>query len=661
MALIELEQVSRHYDAGGTQVRALDGVSLRIEAGEMVAIMGASGSGKSTLMNLLGCLDTPSSGCLRVDGHDLAGLSPDATAALRRDTFGFIFQRYHLLPHLDAVANVELPALYAGHGRRERRERAIALLRRLGLGERLGHRPDALSGGQQQRVSIARALMNGGRIILADEPTGALDSASGAELLALLDELHALGHTVILVTHDAAVASRARRIIEMRDGRVVRDEPVRNDRPSAPRPPMPVREASALAPGYETAGTAGWLAPWREALAMSLTALNGSRLRSLLSMLGISIGIAAVVTIASLGEAARKQVERSAQQAAASTLTISRGNRTLPMGAATQPLRLQDVAALRALPGVSAVVPRYSSTVAARQGRYDDSVTANGIAAGELLLGGQVVRQGRGIGMPDLDARAQVVVLDRAAQQFLFAPGEPVLGRQVMLGALPFTVIGVAQPTYVNDSPFQPNFKAMGNVYVPQTTYSSKLDTRQEADMLTVHFASPLPLDAFRAQVRQRLMALHGGVEDFSLESNEMIGSIFTVLLSQLTGVLTAIASISLLVGGVGVMNIMLVSVSERTREIGIRMAVGARRRDVRRQFLVESVLLCCLGGLGGLALPWLASQAASFGLPRLAIGVSWEILGLALGTCTAIGLVFGNLPARSAARLSPVLALARD
>lgn len=664
MALIELEGVSRHYDvggAGGTQVRALEDVSLRIEAGEMVAIMGASGSGKSTLMNLLGCLDKPSSGRLRVDGQDLGALSSDAMAALRRDTFGFIFQRYHLLPHLDAVGNVELPAVYAGLGRRARRARAIALLRQLGLGERLAHRPAALSGGQQQRVSIARALMNGGRIILADEPTGALDSASGAELLALLDELHARGHTIILVTHDAAVASRARRIVEMRDGRIVSDAPVR-DRPLHAGP-VCAAPASADVPADApaTAETAGWLAPWREALAMSLAALNGSRMRSLLSMLGISIGIAAVVTIASLGETARKQVERGAQQASASMLTVSRGNRSLPLGAVTQPLRLQDVAALRALPGVANVVPRYASTMPARQGRYDDAVMVNGIASGELLLAGQVIHQGRDLGVQDLDARAQVVVLDRAAQQFLFAPGEPVLGRQVMLGALPFTVVGLSRPTYVSDTPFAPNFKTAGNVYVPQTTYSTKLDTLQEADTLTVHFASPLPLASFRAEVRQRLLALHGGVEDFSLESDEMMGSIFTGLLGQLTGVLTAIAAISLLVGGIGVMNIMLVSVSERTREIGIRMAVGARQRDVRRQFLVESVLLCCLGGLGGLALPWLASQAVNLGLPGLTIGISWDILALALATCTAIGLVFGNLPARSAARLSPVIALTRD
>lgn len=654
MSLIELDRVSRHYASGGTQVRALDDVSLRIEAGEMVAIMGASGSGKSTLMNLLGCLDKPSSGQLRVDGQDLAALSPDQTAALRCDTFGFIFQRYHLLPHLDAVGNVALPAVYAGHGGGERRRRATALLQRLGLGERLTHRPDALSGGQQQRVSIARALMNGGRIILADEPTGALDSASGAELLALLAELNAMGHTVIIVTHDAEVASHARRIIELRDGRVVRDVPV----PATPRPAVPGEEP-ALLPASR--GPAHWLAPWREALTMSLAALGGNRLRSALSMLGVSIGIAAVIGIMALGEAARSQVENSAREASSSKLTVTKGNRKFPFGAVTQPLTMRDAAALRSLPGVTAVVPHYASQATARHGRHDETVTVNGVAVGEMRLNGQIIMQGRGISAHDLDARAQVVVLDRAARDVLFTPGEPVLGQQVIVGALPFTVIGLSQPAYVNDSPFKPNFRAVGTVYLPHTTYTSKLDTRQETDTLNVHFASPFPTETFRAHVRHRLLALHGGIEDFSLDSNDMLNSIFTVLLTKLTGVLTAIAGISLLVGGVGVMNIMLVSVSERTREIGIRMAVGARQRDVRRQFLIESVLLCCLGGLAGVALPWLAALAASSMFPGLKLFVSWDALALALGTCTTIGLLFGNLPARSAAALSPVVALARD
>jgi len=654
MALIELEQVSRHYAAGAGRVRALDDVSLRIEAGDMVAIMGASGSGKSTLMNLLGCLDKPSSGRLTVDGRDLATLSSDETAALRRETFGFIFQRYHLLPHLDARRNVELPAVYAGYSGRARRKRATALLQRLGLGERLSHKPAALSGGQQQRVSIARALVNGGRIILADEPTGALDSASGAELLALLGELNALGHTIILVTHDPDVAAHARRIIELRDGRIIRDAPAPG-RAAAPRP----AGQTALAPAAQDARH--WSAPWREALSMSLAALGGNRLRSVLSMLGISIGIAAVVTISALGEAARAAVQHSAQQASSSKLSISQGSRNFPFGARVQPLTARDAAALRALPGVTAVQPRYSSGAAARQGRHSDSVTVNGAVTGDLALNNQIITQGRDIGAQDLQARSQVAVLDRLAQEALFAPGEAMLGRQVIVGALPFTVIGLSQPAYVSDSFYRPSFKIPGTVSIPQTTYFSKLDTSQETDALTVHFAAPFPPEIFREQVRQRLLALHGGIEDFSLDSDQMLTGIFTSLLGKLGGVLTAIAAISLCVGGVGVMNIMLVSVSERTREIGIRIAVGARKRDVRRQFLIESVLLCCLGGLGGLLLPWLLAQAVNLLLPGTALLVSWSTLALALSACTAIGILFGNLPARNAANMSPVLALARD
>lgn len=651
MSLIELERVSRHYAPGGVKVRALDDVSLRIEAGEMVAIMGASGSGKSTLMNLLGCLDKPSSGRLRVDGHDLAELSSDQTAALRRDTFGFVFQRYHLLSHLDAVGNMELPAVYAGYSRRQRRERAIALLQRLGLGERLSHKPDALSGGQQQRVSIARALMNGGRIILADEPTGALDTASGAELLALLGELNAMGHTVILVTHDAEVAAHARRVIELRDGRIVRDSAA----PGAPCRATPGEEPILLP---ASRGPAHWLAPWREALTMGLAALNGKRMRSALSMLGISIGIAAVVSIVSLGQSLESQIRQSVQKASSVRLGISAGNRNLPRGAVAQPLTLRDVAALRSLPGVTAVVPSYSSSATARHGRYDDSIMVSGIAAKGIALKFQTVIQGRDIGALDLETRAQVVILDRVARASLFAPGEPALGQQVMIGALPFTVIGLASD--FNLTALLPTL-ALGNVYIPHTTYTTKLDTRNEINALSVHFATLFPEQSFRAHVRHRLLALHGGIEDFSLDDQDATLASIKTLLGSMSMVLGSIAAIALLAGGVGVMNIMLVSVAERTREIGIRMAVGARQRDVQRQFLIESVLLCCMGGLAGLSLSWLASQLAMRAWPYLPLTISWDTVALALGTCTAIGLLFGNMPARNAAALRPVVALARN
>ncbi len=647
MALIELDQVSRRYSQGGARVCALDAVSLRIEAGEMLAIMGASGSGKSTLMNLVGCLDRPTSGCVRIDGHDLARLSADEAAALRRETFGFVFQRYHLLPHLDALGNVELPAVYAGRGRRQRRQRALALLRRLGVGDRVSHKPNALSGGQQQRVSIARALMNGGRIILADEPTGALDSASGAELLALLAELNAMGHTVIIVTHDPDVAAHARRVVELRDGRIVRDELRPGARRAASSLAAPARPGAAR-------GAALALAPWREAVAMSLAALNSARLRSALSMLGISIGIAAVATIMALSDSVRSHMHEVLSTFTTNKITALSGNPKLPPGAVPQAFTPRDVQALRQLPGVSAVVPTYMSQVPGRHAQRDAIVNAFGVGVGDMARDREVVVQGRDIGALDLDTHAHVAVLNEKARDQLFAPGETAVGQSLMVGALAFTVVGVAGSR-------QPAAAGAGAVYLPATTYTTELNTSPQAAMLDVFFDDADQSDALVAQVARRLRAVRGGVDDFELLDGVRLRHGLDGTISGIGRALGAIAGISLLVGGVGVMNIMLVSVSERTREIGIRMAIGARQRDVRRQFLIESVVLCCIGGLAGLALPWLVAQGLALAGADLGFSISWRALASGLGTCLGIGLLFGNMPANSAARLSPLDALSRD
>ncbi|MGZ6037206.1 MAG: ATP-binding cassette domain-containing protein, partial [Phenylobacterium sp.] len=295
--LLQLTHLRREYPAGDQVIAALEDVTLSIEAGEMVAIVGASGSGKSTLMNILGCLDRPTSGSYQVAGRDTASLEPDELAELRREHFGFIFQRYHLMADLTALANVEVPAIYAGQPAAERRERARSLLTRFGLADRLDHRPSQLSGGQQQRVSISRALMNGGQLILADEPTGALDSKSGADLMKVLEELNAEGHTVILVTHDMKVAEHARRIIEISDGRIIADR-------QTGRPAPPPTERAAPAVGRASVGAV--LQRLSEAFRMALSAMNAHRLRSFLTMLGIIIGIASVVSVVGLGQGSRQ-------------------------------------------------------------------------------------------------------------------------------------------------------------------------------------------------------------------------------------------------------------------------------------------------------------------------------------------------------------------
>jgi macrolide transport system ATP-binding/permease protein len=667
MPLIELKDVTRHYQLGEIDVPALDGVSLAIEAGEFVAVMGQSGSGKSTLMNVLGCLDNPTRGQFLIAGTDASTLGPDQLAALRRERFGFIFQRYHLLPHLDARANAALPAVYAGVGKAARGERARALLQRLGLGERLHHRPNELSGGQQQRVSIARALMNGGQIILADEPTGALDSASGAEMLRLLKELNDRGHTIILVTHDASVAAHAHRVIELRDGKVVAD----NGTPPGHQPPV---ELPSDAPPVKQGG---WLqrmqVQWREAFATALLALKGNRLRTALSMLGISIGIASVVSIVALTSAARTSIESDVASMMSGRLPVWAGNPALPPGVQPKPFRPNEIDSLRALDGVRSITLNRNMQLTARHQSRDATVQAVAGDAGTLRGRKLKIVQGRYFSAMDFDSHAQVLVLDEKARDALFKPGQSPLGQVVLLqlggapatggplppppsAALPFTVVGIAAA----DGGAVSFNGGMSQLYVPDTTFARKLDARADIWSFDVQMDTRMPPQQVREHVIHRLKALHGR-EDFSTWNGEEEFRKFQGITSALAAVFAGVAAISLLVGGVGVMNIMLVSVSERTREIGIRMAVGARQADVRLQFLIEAVVLCCLGGLVGVALSWLAAQALNAAQQHVEVVISWAALGVAFAVSSGVGLVFGTLPARRAAALSPVDALARE
>jgi macrolide transport system ATP-binding/permease protein len=662
MALIELHEVQRRYRLGGNDVVALAGVSLTIEAGEYVAIVGQSGSGKSTLMNVLGCLDKPTEGHYRVAGRDPGALLPDELAALRREHFGFIFQRYHLLGHLDASANAALPAVYTGEGARSRLRRARALLDRLGLGDRLDHKPHELSGGQQQRVSVARALMNGGRVILADEPTGALDSASGVEMLRLLGELNARGHTVIVVTHDPSVAANARRVITMKDGHVISDA-------STSEGPAPA--VHDIAPPLQGSSLQRAAVQWREAVQTAWAALRGSRLRTALSMLGISIGIASVVSIVALTGAARRSIESDVASFMSGRIAVWRGNSSLQPGSQPKPFLPREIDTLRALPGVTGVNLDRESQLTARRGSRDAQVLARSAGARTLVARKLKIVDGRYFSALDHRDDTQVAVIDKKARDALFKPGESPIGRNLMLtlgsvpdgigmdspwAALPVTVVGVVE----SDAALISGGNWLGEVLIPEGTFARKIDARVDYDHFDLLLVPGTPPDRVRSQLIHRLRALHGA-EDFSTWNGEEEFRKFTNITSSLAAVFAGVAAIALLVGGVGVMNIMLVSVSERTREIGIRMAVGARRSDVLLQFLVEAVLLCCMGGLVGVGLSWLASLGFNQVQHQLHVSVSWDALLVAFIVSSGVGLLFGTLPARRAAALSPVDALARE
>ena len=649
-ALIELKDVWRSYGSGEQAVSALRGLTLSIDPGEYVAIVGASGSGKSTLMNILGCLDRPTQGDYRIAGHNTAHLDPDELAALRREHFGFIFQRYHLMGELDAVGNVEIPAIYAGRDRSHRRERARALLGQLGLSDRLDHRPSELSGGQQQRVSIARALMNGGEVILADEPTGALDSKSGAEMLRILDELNALGHTIILVTHDMTVAGHARRIVELKDGEIIADR-----RTAGGEDPSKAAAAFALKQGRGS--WRAWADRFGEAGRMAITSITSHRLRSFLTMLGIIIGIASVVSIVALGQGSRARVMKNISALGSNTIDIFPGTGAGDVrSTAVQTLSSRDADALTGQSFVDSVTPTASTSAMVRYGDIQSNGTVNGVGSGYFRVRGVNIAQGVPFDAQSVQDRSQEAVIDDNTRAKLFPHGESALGQVIILGSVPVRIVGVAEK---RDSGFFADQNL--NIFVPYTTVMGRMTGQSYLRSITIRVPDSMTSDAAQEAI-DHFMQIRHGRKDFYLQSSDSVRKTIDSTLATLTLLITAVAGISLLVGGIGVMNIMLVSVRERTREIGVRCAVGARRSDIMSQFLIEAVVICLLGGAIGvglaLGLGALVSRAPNAPITMIFSPMSMVV---AFGVSTLIGLSFGFFPARSAARLDPVEALARE
>ncbi|WP_425409765.1 MacB family efflux pump subunit [Hyphococcus sp.] len=640
-ALLELENVERVYGEGETQVRALDGVSLKINAGEFVAIVGQSGSGKSTLMNILGCLDKPTAGDYRIRGQNIAALDADRFAALRRDTFGFVFQRYNLLTSATALENVEIPAIYAGLNREAREERAGALLTKLGVGDRMTHRPNELSGGQQQRVSIARALMNDAEVILADEPTGALDSSSSGDLLELLEELHQSGRTIILITHDPSVAARARRIIEIKDGEIVADSGG-----------QALAEANEHYQKHQSAPTL--FDQMSEAVKMAFRSLRANLFRTSLTMLGVIIGVSAVVAMLAIGEGSQKQVVSSIETMGSNLLFVRPGAPGTRMrGSAIATLTTADAQAVGELDNVIAAVPVRSGRETLRVGALDYQTTVDGVSSDWPAAQRWSLDQGAFFSGDDQIAYRSVVVLGATVATNLFPDGGAV-GGYVFIGGAPFEVAGVLAPKGAT---------AWGQdmddvVLVPITTGMMRLFGQNYLSSITIAVEDTKAIAQTEAAAHALVLSRHG-TEDFQIRNTASLLESVQETQSTFAMLLGSIAAISLLVGGIGVMNIMLVNVSERTREIGVRMATGARRSDIMVQFNTEALVVGGLGGLIGLALGLAISLTLEgFGM---SISITPEPAILAFGSALAIGLIFGYLPARKAARLDPVVALASE
>ncbi len=647
MNIIEINKVNKFFGQDENRVHVLKDIDLNIKRGDFVAIIGQSGSGKTTLMNTMGCLDVPTSGSYKIDGIETSGLSANALAWVRGRKLGFIFQRYNLLSSLNAVENVALPAVYTGLSFQARTERAQDLLTRLELADKFVNHPNQLSGGQQQRVSIARALMNGGEVILADEPTGALDSKSGEVVMDILKDLHREGHTIILVTHDSTIASYAHRVIEIKDGVIISDT---RRQPEGP-------EVNYENPVDKNVNPfAFYRDQFVEAFKMSIQAILAHKLRSLLTMLGIIIGIASVVSVVALGQGSQERILENISSMGTNTINIYPGTGFGDRRSGrVRTLTVSDSDLLARQSYLDSSTPSTSTSGILAYGNQSLTASLNGVGEQFFDVRGLKIDIGRLFTQTDVRDVASVVVIDPNTHDKLFPRDLNPLGQVIIFRRQPLTVIGVTQP---QSAMFGPSDQL--SLWSPYTTVMSKITGDHHISSIIVKVN-----DRISSQVAEKnltaLLTVKHGRKDFFTQNTDSIKQTIESTSQTMTVLISSIALISLVVGGIGVMNIMLVSVTERTREIGVRMAIGAKRFNIMEQFLIEAVLLCIIGGLAGISLAGILGFVFNAISKDFSMSFSTASIILALGCSTFIGVIFGFTPARNASLLNPIDALSYE
>jgi macrolide transport system ATP-binding/permease protein len=653
--MIELRNTHKTYLMGKVEVKALQGVSLKIEPGEFVAIMGPSGSGKSTLMHILGLLDRPDSGEYYLGNKKIHGLPDKELSAIRNRVAGFVFQQFHLLPRMTAIENATLPLVYAG--KRHLKELAKKKIEEVGLIDRMNHRPNELSGGQQQRVAIARALVNDPLIILADEPTGNLDSKSQEEIMAILKSLNKEGKTIIMVTHENEVAAHAGRVIHMRDGKVISDERSKISSEVSKKDGIDKIIDAVLSRSEKKAREIEFLDYLRQAA----VAMLSHKMRSFLSILGILIGVAAVIAMLAVGQGAKESIERQLSSLGSNLLVVRPGSSKLhgvamESGTVTR-FNLEDVTAIAKL---TDLVKMVSPSVAGRgQMVYENknwNTQVEGVGVDYAAMRAASPEVGRFFTEGEVKMRDKVVLLGTTVARELFGDTNPV-GQNLKLNLINFKVIGVLPSKGANAFHDQDD-----NAIIPITTAMYRVFGKEYVDTIYVEAKNPDLMDAAQEAIsnliiKQHRLSVKEASDSFQIRNMTDIKKTLESTTETMSLLLGAIAAISLLVGGIGIMNIMLVSVSERTREIGLRKAIGANNKDILVQFLIEAILMSFIGGLAGILL----GVGISFLITLFAgwtVHVSSSSVILATTFSLIVGIVFGLWPAQKASRFDPIEAL---